>query len=105
MRRGGAARIRTGPLGKEDAARALANVGSALAPGGRIFIMGRMLDDSRLGPPESVAFNFVFINIYDDGRAYTERRAPGEWLAAAGFRDVERHRIGEGNSIMTATRA
>ena len=88
-------------LSAEDAARALANVGSALAPGGRIFIMGRMLDDSRLGPPESVAFNFVFINIYDDGRAYTEREHR-EWLAAAWFRDVERHRIGEGSSIMTA---
>ena len=91
-------------LSKEDAARALANVGRALAPGGRIYIMGRMLDDSRLGPPESVAFNFVFINIYDDGRAYTEAEHR-EWFAAAGFREIERFRIGEGNSIMTATRA
>ena len=91
-------------LSAEDAARALANVARALEPGGRIYIMGRMLDDSRLGPPESVAFNMVFINVYDDGRAYTESEHRG-WLAAAGFRDVERHRIGEGNSIMTATRA
>ncbi len=90
-------------LSMEDAAQALVNVGGALAPGGRIYIMGRMLDDSRLGPPESVAFNFVFINIYDHGRAYTEAEHR-EWLAAAGFRDIERHRIGEGNSIMTATR-
>ena len=91
-------------LSMEDAERALANVGRALAPGGRIYIMGRMLDDSRLGPPESVAFNFVFINIYDDGRAYTETEHRG-WLDAAGFRDIERHPIGEGNSIMTATKA
>ena len=91
-------------LSMEDAGRALANVARALAPGGRIHIMGRMLDDSRLGPPESVAFNFVFINIYDDGRAYTEAEHR-EWLTAAGFRDIERFRIGEGNSIMTATRA
>ena len=91
-------------LSMEDAARALANIARALAPGGRIYIMGRMLDDSRLGPPESVAFNFVFVNIYDDGRAYTEAEHR-EWLAATGFRDIERHRIGEGNSIMTATRA
>ena len=90
-------------LSMEDAGRALANVARALAPAGRIYIMGRMLDDSRLGPPESVAFNFVFINIYDDGRAYTESEHR-EWLVAAGFRDVERHRIGEGNSIMTATK-
>ena len=90
-------------LSMEDAERALANVARALAPGGRIYIMGRMLDDSRLGPPESVAFNFVFINIYDDGRAYTEAEHRG-WLAEAGFHDIERHRIGEGNSIMAATR-
>ena len=90
-------------LSMEDAASALANVGRALAPGGRIYIMGRMLDDSRLGPPESVAFNFVFINIYDDGRAYTESEHR-EWLRAAGFRDIERFRIGEGNSIMTAVK-
>ena len=90
-------------LSMEDAASALANVGRALAPGGRIYIMGRMLDDSRLGPPESVAFNFVFINIYDDGRAYTESEHR-EWLRAAGFRDIERFPIGEGNSIMTAVR-
>ena len=90
-------------LSMEDAARALVNVGRALAPGGRIYIMGRMLDDSRLGPPESVAFNFVFINIYDDGRAYTESEHRA-WLAAAGFHDIERFRIGEGNSIMTAVK-
>ena len=90
-------------LSMEEAGRALANVARALAPGGRIYIMGRMLDDSRIGPPESVAFNFVFINIYDDGRAYTESEHRG-WLAAAGFHGVERHRIGEGNSIMTAIR-
>ena len=90
-------------LSREDAARALANVARVLAPGGRIYIMGRMLDDSRLGPPESVAFNFVFINIYDHGRAYTEAEHRG-WLAQAGFRGVERFRVGEGNSIMTAAK-
>ena len=90
-------------LSREDAARALANVARALAPGGRIYLMGRMLDDSRLGPPESVAFNFVFINIYDHGRAYTETEHR-EWLAAAGFRGVERFPIGEGSSIMTAAK-
>ena len=90
-------------LSREDAARALANVARALAPGGRIYVMGRMLDDSRLEPPESVAFNFVFINIYDHGRAYTEAEHR-DWLAQAGFRDVERFPIREGNSIMTAVK-
>ena len=36
-------------LSMENAARALANIARALAPGGRIYIMGRMVDDSRLG--------------------------------------------------------
>ena len=91
-------------LSAGDAARALRNISHALEPGACIYIMGRMLDDSRLEPPESVAFNMVFINVYDDGRAYTESEHR-EWLTAAGFEDIERHRIGEGNSIMTATRA
>jgi hypothetical protein len=37
----------------------------------------------------TVGFNLVFLNIFDDGRAYTE----GEhrtWLTALGFAEIER---------------
>jgi hypothetical protein len=70
----------------EQARRTIRNVGEAVAPGGLIHIIGWALDDTRLAPPPAVDFNLVFLNIYDDGEAYTasEHR---EWLEAAGFVD------------------
>jgi hypothetical protein len=74
-------------LSLEDAGAMLRNVAQSLKPGGPVFIVGNMLDDSRLSPPVLVGQNLVFINIYDDGLIYTE----GEYralLADAGFVDV-----------------
>jgi len=48
-----------------------------------------------------VGFNLIFLNIFDEGRAYTE----GEhrvWLTAAGFTEIARAPLPEGISIMTA---
>lgn len=70
-----------------DAIAVLRNVNHALDPGGRIFIVGRMLDDTRLSPPDSVRQNLLFLNIYDHGQAYTEREHR-VWLAEAGFDDI-----------------
>ena len=88
-------------LSPEDALQALRHIGAALHPGGRLYIVGRILDDSRLAPVDTVGFNVVFLNIFDDGRAYTE----GEhriWLTAAGFTEMARVPLPEGVSIMTA---
>jgi SAM-dependent methyltransferase len=88
-------------LAPEDARQALLHIGAAIKPGGRLFIVGRILDDSRLAPVESVGFNLIFLNIFDDGRAYTEGEHRA-WLTAAGFIDMERVVIAEGVSIITA---
>lgn len=88
-------------LSPEDAMQALTHIGAALHPGGRLYIVGRILDDSRLAPVESVGFDLVFLNIFDEGRAYTD----GEhrtWLTATGFAEIERAVIAQGVSIMTA---
>ena len=88
-------------LSPEDALQALRHIGAALHPGGRLYIVGHILDDSRLAPVDTVGFNVVFLNIFDDGRAYTE----GEhriWLTAAGFTEMARVPLPEGVSIMTA---
>jgi SAM-dependent methyltransferase len=88
-------------LSPEDALQALRHIGAALHPGGRLYIVGRMLDDSRLAPVDTVGFNVVFLNIFDDGRAYTE----GEyrtWLTAAGFAEIARVTLPEGVSLMMA---
>lgn len=66
--------------------------------------IGQCLNDTRLAPPETMAFNLVFLNIYDDGddgQAYTlaEHRA---WLDEAGFTDVERTVLQRGMSRISA---
>ena len=75
-------------LSPEQARRALTHVGQALEPGGAIFIVGRVLHDSRLSPSETVAFNLVFLNIYDEGQAFTECEHR-TWLTEAGFAEIE----------------
>ena len=56
-------------------------------PGSPLFIVGNMLDDSRLSPPVLVGQNLVFVNIYDDGLIYTEAEYRA-LLVDAGFVDI-----------------
>ena len=65
----------------------LRNVAQSLMPGSPLFIVGNMLDDSRLSPPVLVGQNLVFINIYDDGLIYTEAEYRA-LLVDAGFVDI-----------------
>jgi len=88
-------------LSQAEARQALHNLFQVLEPGGRIVIVGQVLDDSRLSPPESVAFNLVFLNIYDEGQAYTEHEYR-TWLTEAGFVDIERTLLGGGDSLIMA---
>ena len=82
-----------------DAAATVRHGVAALAPGGRLIVVGRTLDDSRLSPLDAVAANVMFLNIYDDGQAYTESEYRG-WLADAGLVDIERHELAGGYSIV-----
>jgi 16S rRNA G1207 methylase RsmC len=91
-------------LGPDAAARVVANVGAAIDPGGEIFIVGRVLDDSRQAPLDTVAANLMFLNIYDEGQAYTEGEHR-DWLTAAGFGDVERRNLSGGYSIIRGVKA
>ncbi len=75
-------------LAPEQARRALEHTSAAINPGGSIYIMGDILEDSRLAPADTVAFNLVFINVYEEGQAYT-RQEYREWLAQVGFEDIE----------------
>ncbi len=76
-------------LAPDQIARALACVWAALRPGAIIYISGDILDDSRQSPVDTVAFNLVFVNIYEAGQAYTESEYC-HWLSEAGFVDIER---------------
>lgn len=88
-------------LSPEQARLALLNAAPAIAPGGTLQIHGRILDDSRLSPPDAVAMNIVFLNLFDGGQAHTEREHR-EWLQDAGFVDVTRDRLPDGVDVLIA---
>lgn len=88
-------------LSPDDALQALKHIGAAINPGGRIYIVGSILDNARLSPLGSVGFNLLALNEFDEGRAYTEGEYRA-WLTAAGFAEIARVPIAEGASIMTA---
>jgi precorrin-6B methylase 2 len=72
-----------------DVGKALARAFSLLPPGGDLYIQAAILDDSRTSPEWTVQFDLVLLNLYEQGRAYTEQEYRG-WLAAAGFDRVQR---------------
>jgi hypothetical protein len=87
----------------QDASLALKHVGAAVKPGGRIYIIGQILDDSRRSPLGAVGTNLNFINHYDPGKSYTEKEHRG-WLTDAGFIDIERANflLDDGSGLITA---
>lgn len=90
-------------LSRDAAKRALKAVANALHPGGRLIIIGHILDNTRLYPPNTLGQSLVMLTIYDEGQAFTEAEYRA-WLAEAGFEDVAiQYEIATGgSSIMTA---
>ena len=88
-------------LSADDSKKALRNVNQAMEPGGTLFILGTILDDSRLAPSYAVSSNLSYLNIYDEGRAYTEGEYRA-WLQEAGFEFLERIVVEDGTSIIKA---
>ena len=76
-------------LSSDDARRLLSQVNRALAPGGAIYVVGWILDDSRVTPPELASYNLQFATALDHGGVYTEGEIRS-WLTEAGFHDVVR---------------
>ena len=89
-------------LSPNDARRALKNISATMAPGGVIYILGiGILDNSRISPRGAAISNTIFINIYDEGQAYTEDEYH-DWLTAVGFVDFKRDTLPDGLGIITA---
>jgi hypothetical protein len=88
-------------LSSDQARRAIRNVGQVMQPGGAVYILGSVLDNSRLSPPEISAQNLNYLNIYDEGEAYTEQEY-WDWLVEAGFMDFDRVTLPNGTSIIRA---
>ncbi len=88
-------------LSPDHSKKALRHVCQSLEPGGTLFILGTILDDSRLTPSFAVSSNLNYLNIYDEGRAYTESEYRA-WLQEAGFEFLERIVVEDGTSIIKA---
>jgi len=88
-------------LSPDQARRALRNVWRVIEACGVIYILGAILDNSRLAPPEIVGTNLHWLNIFEEGQAYTEQEYRA-WLAEAGFVDFKRVILPNKTSIVTA---
>src|SRR5437870_8382067 len=92
-------------LSADEAQQVLQHIGPALTPGGRLFIIGQILDDTHTTPLEAVGFNLIFLNTFEAGESYTEGEHRA-WLHAAGFVDVVREpfvlRDGYGSGLIIA---
>ncbi len=89
-------------LSPSDAQRALKNINATMGPGGVIYILGiGILDNSRISPRGAAITNTIFINIYDEGQAYTEAEYY-DWITAAGFVNFKRDTLPDGLGIITA---
>ena len=89
-------------LSPSDAQRALKNINATMAPGGTVYILGiGILDNSRISPRGAAITNTIFINIYDEGQAYTEDEYR-DWIIAAGFVRFKRDTLPDGLGIITA---
>ena len=96
-------RFVTQVLGAEENARALAHLAQGIRPGGVVYLVAHVLDDSRLAPRPAVMTNLTFLNIYDGGQSYTESEYR-RWLNDAGFEDVRRTGLPDGSSVIIARR-
>ncbi len=88
-------------LSADQCRTAARNIAAALPAGGTFYIIGLICDDTRLAPEVAVAINMNFINMFDDGQAYTESEYR-DWLTDTGFTDITRKLMTSGYSLMTA---
>ena len=91
-------------LAPEQAQRALRRACDLLRPGGALYIIGvGLLDDDRVTPAGGALFNLIFLNIYEQGRSYTdsEHRA---WLSDAGFEDPKPLELSDGTRVLRTTK-
>ena len=91
-------------LSEDQCQSAARNIAAVLPAGGMLFVVGHICDDSRLSPVASVGMNMNFLNMFDDGEAYTESQYR-DWLGEAGFVDIMRETFLQGMSLIIARKA
>jgi hypothetical protein len=88
-------------LSPDHAKEALINIGKSVNPGGKIFILGHIMDDSRISPPEEVIWYLLNLN-WDDHAGFYAEKDIGEMMLNAGFQEVQRGTLSNGDRVMTA---
>ncbi|MCG3216173.1 MAG: methyltransferase [Candidatus Heimdallarchaeota archaeon] len=84
-----------------DVFHSLKNVYSIIKPGGMLYILGHILDDTRISPLEEVWHKLSSINYYDVPSPYTEEEHR-EWLLKAGFEHIERSFLPNDDGVIRA---
>lgn len=91
-------------LSPDEAQQMLTNVSRSLEPGGSLYVIGRIIEDSRIQPASAVLYNVTFLNVYDGGQAYTESEYRN-WLTSAGFGNIEIVTVPGSDSILRAQKS
>ena len=90
-------------ISRADATKALKHIGQRVKAGGRLLVVGWVVDDSRITPPSAMGMNLAFLNLYEEGEAYTEGEYR-QWLGEAGFVNFQRELMSDGMSVICATK-
>lgn len=88
-------------LSPEQAAQAVVNIGKSVNPGGAVYILGHVIDDSKIAPVEEVIWFLFNLNWEDHAGFYTESDYR-KMLVDADFRDVQRDRLPNGDHVIFA---
>ncbi len=88
----------------EHAREAVKNIGASVNPSGSIFVLGHVMDDSRTFPVEEVGWYLLNLNWEDEAGYYAEEDYR-EMLAEAGFTDIKRETLPNGDGLIHAVKA
>ena len=89
-------------LSPGQARRVVARAAGLLRPGGALHVVGAgILDDGRTTPAKGALFNLAFLNIYGEGRSYTEGEHR-DWLRQAGLAPPELRELEDGTRVISA---
>ncbi len=90
-------------LSPDHALEALHNVSKSVNPGGKIFILGHIMDNSRVSPAEEVIWYLLNLN-WDDHAGFYAEEDLRKMLLGAGFQDIRRNSLPNGDGVMIASK-
>jgi len=88
-------------ISPEDAMVGIRNVAESINSGGYLFILGHVLDDSRITPIEEVGMNLIYLNWGFESGCYT-RSQYRNWVQSAGLVDIMFDSLPNGDRIIAA---